>query len=223
MAYVFQFSVVADNWLLLLHGAWLTVRLTAMSIVLGSALAIVCAYALLYGRPWVRAAVRAYVEAIRNTPLLAQLFLAFFGLSQLGLRLSADQAALLGITLNLGAYATEIIRAGTLAVGPGQREAGAALGLSRYQTFRLVVLRPALAAIYPALASQYVLIMLGSSIVSAISAEDLSSVAAVLQTATFRAFEIYLAVTVLYLGLTLLMRQALLLAGRRAFSWVGAG
>src|SRR5260221_619456 len=95
-----------------------------------------------------RGAVLAYVEAIRNTPLLAQLFFIYFGLPAIGLRLDALPAALLTLVINLGAYSTEIVRAGIAAVPHGQLDAGAALGLTRWQVMRLIVLKPALKIVF---------------------------------------------------------------------------
>src|SRR5690606_20356432 len=141
-------------------------------------------------------------EAIRNTPLLIQIYIVFFGLPSMGLRLSADSAALLALALNVGAYATEIIRSGIQSISPGQVEAGRALGLRGGDIFRLIVLRPALKAIYPALTSQFIILMLYSSLVSVISANDLSSVANHVQSVTFRSFEVYILVTAIYFVLS---------------------
>ena len=147
--------------------------------------------------------VNAYIELIRNTPFLVQLFFFFFALPALGLRWSAHAAALVAMVVNLGAYATEIIRAGIESVPRGQIEAGLALNLKRHQVFRFIILKPALKAIYPALTSQFILLMLSSAVVSAISADDLTSVAANLQSQTFRSFEIYIVVTGIYLALAM--------------------
>ncbi len=107
------------------------------------------------------------------------------------------------MVVNLGAYATEIIRAGIESIPKGQIEAGLALNLKHHQIFRLIILKPALRAIFPALTSQFILLMLSSSVVSVISADDLTSVAANLQSQTFRSFEIYIVVTLIYLALAL--------------------
>src|SRR5271169_5246309 len=117
-----------------------------------------------------RGVTQGYIEAIRNTPFLVQLLLIYLGLPSLGLRLTPDQAALLAMVVNLGAYATEIVRAGIEAVPRSQIEAGRALGLKPWQIFRFVVLMPALRTVFPALASQFILVMLASSVVSVISA-----------------------------------------------------
>lgn len=209
MNYVFQFGVVVDNWPLLALGAWQTMELTLAAIALGTLLATACAFAQIVGGTVLRGAVRGYVEFFRNTPLLVQLFVIYFSLPGIGLRLDPWEAALLGMSINLGAYATEIIRGGIDAVPRGQVEAGYALGLSRFKVFRLVVLRQALRVAYPALASQYVLLMLGSSVVSAISAAELTGITNTLQSTTFRAFEFYFAATLLYLAMALAFRMLL--------------
>ena len=116
--------------------------------------------------------------------------------------------------LNLGAYSTEIVRAGLEAIPRNQIEAGHSLGLSGWQVFRHIVMMPALQIIYPALTSQFVLLMLATSVVSQISAPDLFHVASIIQSRTFRDFEIYAVVAVIYLGLALMFRMALL--GHRA-------
>ncbi len=148
--------------------------------------------------------IQAYIELIRNTPFLVQLFFFFFALPAIGLRWSPYTAALTAMVVNLGAYATEIIRAGIESIPKGQIEAGLALSLKPHQVFRLIILKPALRAIFPALSSQFILLMLSSAVVSVISADDLTSVAANLQSQTFRSFEIYIVVTLIYLSLALL-------------------
>jgi polar amino acid transport system permease protein len=211
VTYSFQFRDVFNNIDLLLVGMGYTLQLSAITMVIGLAIGVVMALTRTWG-PWpARWAAASYVEVIRNTPLLVQLFIIFFGLPSLGLRLSAEMAAVIALSVNLGAYATEIVRAGIEAVHKSQIEAGLSLGLSRLQVFRHVVLFPALAVIYPALASQFILLMLATSIVSLIAAEDLFHMAAFLESRTFRSFEIYLVVTGLYLVLALAFR--LLFAG----------
>jgi polar amino acid transport system permease protein len=175
-------------------------------------LAIVCAWGKTGGPAPLRWIINAYIELIRNTPFLVQLFFFFFALPALGLRWSAHTAALTAMVINLGAYATEIIRAGIESIPKGQIEAGLALNLKPHEIFRFVILKPALRAIYPALSSQFILLMLSSAVVSAISADDLTSVAANLQSQTFRSFEIYIVVSAIYLllslGFSLLFRIA---------------
>ena len=136
----------------------------------------------------------AYVEIIRNTPFIVQLFFVFFGLPAAGIKLTETTAAFLAMVFNLGAYSTEIIRAGIEAVPKGHLEAGASLAMSRLQILRYIVLKQAFQKVYPALSSQIVIVMLGSAVVSQISAEDLTYAANYIQSRNFRAFEVYLVV-----------------------------
>lgn len=206
MTYVFQFGIVFDKFHLLLEGAWLTVQLAALALVLGLSVAMICAYLRTAGPKPLRALAVAYVEAIRNTPFLVQLYIIFFALPAAGIRLEANEAALAAMVVNFGAYATEIVRAGIQSVPVGQIEVGKALGLKRFQIYRLIVLFPAIKAVFPALSSQFVLLLLGSSVVSAISAKELTAIANTLQSTTFRAFEVYIVVAVMYLAIAVAFR-----------------
>lgn len=199
MHYVFQFGVVWDNWPRLLNGALETIWMSVLASLLGMAVAAVCAY--VQGGRWRigKALVRGYIEVIRNTPLLVQLFIVYFSLPALGIRMDADEAAILGLGLNFGGYATEILRGGVEAIPLGETEAARALGLSRWRIFRHVVLFPAIRIAYPGLAAQFILILLGSAVVSAISAEELTSTVNTLQSTTFRSFEFYFTATLIYI------------------------
>ena len=219
MDYTFQFSDVFAAWPLLLKGTWITVQLSLVATVLGLIVAIFCAWAKTSGPTPLRWLVQIYIEVIRNTPFLVQLFFFFFALPAIGLRWSPYTAALTAMVVNLGAYATEIIRAGIESIPKGQIEAGLALSLKPHQVFRLIILKPALRAIFPALSSQFILLMLSSAVVSVISADDLTSVAANLQSQTFRSFEIYIVVTLIYLTLALLFTGLFRLIQRRALSY----
>jgi polar amino acid transport system permease protein len=203
MNYVFQFGDVWAAWRELLWGCWLTIQLSASAMVLGLLVAVFGALGKTMGPRPVRWLVDAYVEAIRNTPFLVQIFIIFFGLPRAGIMLTSNQAALLAMVVNVGAYATEIVRAGIESIGRGQIEAGLALGLRPLQVFRYVVLFPALATVYPALTSQFILLMLSSSVVSTISAQELTATANDIQSRTFRSFEIYIVVTAIYLALSM--------------------
>lgn len=217
MPFAFDFGPVIAHADTIADGVWLTLYLSAAGILLGLGLGVLLAMSRgLLPRPvqWV---LDAYIEVIRNTPFLIQLFIIFFGLPVLGLRLDAMQAAILTIMVNLGAYATEIIRAGIDNIHPSQIEAGASLALTRLQVFRHVVLMPALARVWPSLTSQFVLTLLSTSICSFISVQELSGSAAQVESDTFRSFETYITVTVIYLLLSLLLRLVLLLLGEVLF------
>ena len=206
MGYQFQFSVIWRNWDLFLNGMWLTIQVAGISTFLGLFIGMIGAGLQRTKNPFITAPIQAYIEIVRNTPFLIQLFFIFFGLSSMGLKLSADQAALIALSFNTGAYATEIVRAGIEAIRQGQIDAGQALGLSPLQIFRLIILPQALRTVYPALTSQFILIMLGSSMISIISAQELTFNANYLQSRTFRSFEIYLTTAVLYLFLSYFFR-----------------
>ncbi len=209
MHYVFQFGVVRDNWPVLLEGALATLWMSVAAFVLGLAFAVVCVFARSSPFAPLRLAVRAYVEVIRNTPLLVQLFIVYFSLPSIGIRLDADEAAVIGLALNFGGYAVEILRSGIEAVPQGQIEAATALGLRKLRIFRHIVLFPAVRVSYPSLASQFILILLGSSVVSAISAEELTSIVNSLQSTTFRSFEFYFAALFIYLAMAAVARLVL--------------
>jgi polar amino acid transport system permease protein len=207
--YAFHFNVVLDHWRELAEGAWLTVQLSTLAMVIGLALATVCAYGKTSSSSPVRWLTTGYVDVIRNTPFLVQLFIFYFSLPVLGLRLDAGQAAVAAMVVNFGAYGTEILRAGIEAVPRSQSDAAKALGLSRLQIFRYVVLFQALKVVFPALASQFVLLMLASSVVSAISAVELTAITNSLQSTTFRPFEFYFVTTGIYLSMALGLRALL--------------
>jgi polar amino acid transport system permease protein len=159
--------------------------------------------------------VMGFVELIRNTPFLVQIYFIFFALPLAGIILNPTVTAIIALGINGGAYAIEIIRGGVQSIHKGQIEAGLALGLHRGQVFRLIVLRPALRAIFPSLTSQFILLTLTTSIASAISAYELTSVAGIIESNSFRSFEVYGVVTLLYLAMsTLLMRMFGLISAR---------
>ena len=215
MAYQFVFTPVFEHADLLLKGAGFTLALTVTGAVLGIGLGIVGAICRAWQlKPFDRI-FGAYVEVIRNTPFLVQLFFIFFGLPSLGVKMGEWEAAVLAMVINLGAYSTEIIRAGVIATPRGQLEAAASLAMSRAETFRHVVLRPALQKVWPALTSQVIIVMLGSAVCSQIATEELTFAANFIQSRSFRAFETYFVTTGIYFLLAVLLRQVLMALGRR--------
>jgi polar amino acid transport system permease protein len=221
MAYKFDLMATFDYTDVLIKGVVTTVELIGAGGVIGLAVGIFGAWARTQGPGWLRPLVSGYVELIRNTPFLVQLFFIFFGLPSIGIQISEMQAAILAMVINLGAYSTEIIRAGVAAVGRGQIEAALSLSMTRLQVFRHIILRPALQKIWPALSSQIVIVMLGSSICSQIAVEELSFAANFIQGRNFRAFEAYFVATVIYLALAILLRQLLRIIGTRYISTGG--
>ncbi|WP_111637372.1 amino acid ABC transporter permease [Marinomonas shanghaiensis] len=196
-----------------------TVELTVLTTILGVALGTVCATVRQYGNRAGQSVVSVYVELIRNTPFIVQLFFIFFGLPALGMMLSPWQASMIALTINLGAYSTEIIRAGLASISKGQVEAAKVLGLNFRQTLTRVIFIPAFEKIYPALTSQCIIVMLGSAVISQISVQDLTYAANLVQSRNFRAFESYLVTALLYLGLSILLRFAFNALGKRLFAY----
>ena len=217
MNFSLHFEAVFAESDLIWRGILLTIGLSATAIVLGTMIAVALVAMRSLGNGATRLGVDSYVELLRNTPFLVQLFMVFFGLPLVGFRMSGTQAALFAMTLNLSAYATEIIRAGVESIHRSQVEAGLSLSLSRLQVFRYVVMKPAFAKIWPALSSQFVLMLLASSICSFISVPELSGAASIIEQRTFRSFETYIVVTVIYLLLALALKIILAWLGHWLF------
>ena len=211
----FDFIAVLLQWPLLAKGVLWTLGLTAISAVIGLVVGTLCAWARSSGPLWLRWVVGSYVELIRNTPFIVQLFFVFFGLPAAGVKLTPETASVIAMVINLGAYAAEIIRAGIEATPKGQFEAAASLALSKLQTFRYVVLPPALQKVWPALTSQIIIVMLGSAVCGQISTEELSYAANLIQSRNFRAFEAFIIATGIYLLLSVGVRALLNWAGPR--------
>ncbi|CAB3654105.1 amino acid ABC transporter permease [Achromobacter xylosoxidans] len=217
MNYTFDFASVLEQWPLLAQGAWVTVKLSFCATVLGFILGTLCALARNSGMGWLRAVAGGYVELIRNTPLLIQAYFLIFGLSSAGLTMPIMAGAVLALVINIGAYTCEIVRAGIESIPKDQLEAGECLALSRLQVFWHVVLRPAVERVYPSLTSQFVLLMLASSIMSAVGAEELLGVANRIQSDTYRNFEVFIVLWGVYLALSWLMRLGFWLLAQVVF------
>jgi polar amino acid transport system permease protein len=198
-------------------GVITTVELTLLATVGGLILGTLCAAGRTSRQSWLRILCAVYVELTRNTPFIVQLFFIFFGLPALGLKLTAWEAGMFAMVVNLGAYSAEIIRAGIDATPRGQWEAGKTLGLSQRQIFVRIILPPAYQRVYPALVSQCIIVMLGSAVVSQISVEELTFAANFAQSRSFLSFEAYTLTAVIYLILAIAMRQAFALIHRKAF------
>jgi polar amino acid transport system permease protein len=216
-----DFLAVLSEWPLLLTGIGWTLLLTLAAVLVGTTLAVGCAWVRARGfgaalaPAWLRHLVAGYVELIRNTPFIVQLFFIFFGLPAAGVRLSAETASFIAMVINLGAYATEIIRAGLEATPKGQHEAAESLALDRRQIFLHVVLPPALRKVWPSLVSQIIIVMLGSSVCGQISTPELTYAADLIHSRNFRSFEAFIVVGLLYLALAIGVRHALNWAGPR--------
>jgi polar amino acid transport system permease protein len=212
-----DFSVVLERWPLFADGAVMTLKLAFMAILIGGAIGTFCAIGRGSSNRFIAGLCAAYVETIRNTPLLVQIFLVYFGLASIGFKFSAFSVAAAALAINVGAYTAEIMRAGFEAIPPGQIEAAEGLALSRVQIYWHVILLPAIEKVYPSLTSQFVLLMLASSVTSQISAEELTAVANYVQSDTYRAFETYILVALAYIALSLVLRAAFWALGQVLF------
>jgi len=213
----FDFGAVLAEWPLLVKGVAWTLGLTAIATLIGMVVGVACAWARSSGPGWLKWLVGTYVELVRNTPFIVQLFFIFFGLPAAGIRLSPEVASIIAMVINLGAYATEIIRAGLDATPRGQIEAALSLAMNRWQIFTRVVLPPALRKVWPSMVSQIIIVMLGSAVCGQISTQELSYAANLIQSRNFRAFEAFIIGTLVYLSLSIALRHLLNWAGPRYF------
>ena len=212
-----DFSGTLARWPVFADAAVITMALSAAAMLLGLIIGVLGAAARLSRVALLRGVGRCYVELFHNTPFLVQIYIIYFGLPTIGLRITPLPAGLLSLSLYSGAYLTEIVRAGIQSTERGQIEAARSLGLSKYRTFRHVVLKPALAAVYPSLTSQFILTMLASSIVSTISIPELTGAANDVQGLTFRSLEAYLVVAGIYIVMTGIFKGGFAMLGRSMF------
>ena len=217
MDYEFDFMGVSPYYNEIIKGIQLTIGITVLTTVLGIFLGILGVSIKVGNNKFLQNIVGSFVEIFRNTPFIVQLFFIFFGLPALGLKLTAVEAGIIAMVLNLAAYSTEIIRAGVESIGKGQWEAGKTMGLRWSQTFIHIILPQAFTKISPALISQCIIVMLGSSVLSQISVEELTFSANFIQSRTFLSFESYFIVAGIYLVLAIIMRFILTRISEKLF------
>jgi polar amino acid transport system permease protein len=219
MSYKFDFSVVWDRAPELLFASLGTLGLALAGMALALVIGVVGVAARTSKMRAIRAPVVAFVEIVRNTPFLVQIFFIYFALPLMGIRLNPTVTAIIALGINGGAYAIEIIRGGVESINKGQIEAGLALGLHRGEVFRKIVLKPALRAIYPSLTSQFVMLTLTTSVCTSIAAYELTSAAQMIESDTFRSFEVYFSVTGMYLVISTLMMGLFAIISRIYFNY----
>ncbi|HLU03686.1 MAG TPA: amino acid ABC transporter permease [Advenella sp.] len=217
MTYEFDFSSVFAYWQFFLDGARTTVVMSFWSTLAGFVLGVMCAIARSSSISWLSKTVGAYVEIIRNTPLIIQSYFLIFGMSSVGVTMPILVGAILALVINITAYTCEIVRAGIESVPRSQREAGECLGLSPLQVYWHIILVPALERVYPALTSQFILLMLVTSVLSAVGTEDLFGVAGQVQSMTFRNFEVFIILWGIYLAMSLMVRAIFWLLAKLLF------
>jgi len=217
--YKLDFSVVLERFPELLWGCVGTLALAVAGMSLALVIGVVGVLMRQSRLAALRTMAKVFVEVIRNTPFLVQIFFLFFALPFMGLRLSPTITAIFALGINGGAYAIEIIRGGVESIPRGQTEAGFALGLSKAQIFRFIIFKPAMRTIYPALVSQFIMLTLTTSICSSISAYELTYVAQQIDAETFRSIEVYLTITGMYLMISWLVMSLFAAIAQRSFSY----
>jgi len=198
------------------QGALVTLELTAVGLVAGFVLGLAAALGRTYGSRWVRAIAVSYIELFRGTPLLAQLFLIYFGLPGLGLTLPRMTSAFLALGLNSGAYQAEYLRGALLAIGQGQMMAGRAIGLARWQTIWQVILPQALRLVIPSWSNEPISLLKSTSIAFLIAVPDLMTRAKSIAARTYDPISTYMAVAVVYLVLVFILNEGRKWLERRA-------
>ena len=196
------FDAVTRNLDFILAGIVLTIAISVASILFGLVIGIVVAAARLSRIRIINLISTAYVELIRNTPLLVQLFILYFGLPELGIRPTAIQAAIIALSVNNGAYLSEIIRGGLQSVPRGQVEAAAAIGLSQRTAYIEVLLPLGLRSVVPAITNQFILTILGTSVVSVIGVPELTNQILYIDSRVFRTVELLIFLTLAYAVMT---------------------
>ena len=215
MAYQLDPSVIIKYLPLFLKGVFLTVEISFFAILLGLPIGILAAVARTSRFKILNFVGAVYVEVFRNTPLLIQIFIIFFGLPGLGIKLSPYISGLTALVLYVGAYNAEVIRAGLEAVPRGQIEAAKSLGLTGVQTFLYIILPQAFQISLPALGNNWVALVKNSSLVSVIGMVELTWVTFDLNALTFRSFELFGTATIFYLILIFILINILAFVEKR--------
>lgn len=212
----FDWSLIWDNIPILLQGAVITIQITVMAVGCGFFIGMIAALANLSRFKIVRLLVKCYVELFRGTPLLVQIFMFYFALPMvIGQSINPYVAAVTACSINSGAYVSEIFRAGIQSIDKGQMEAGRSLGLTWAQTMRYIVMPQAFKAIIPPLGNEFIAMMKDTSLVSVIGFEELTRRGQLIIARTYGSFEIWTAVAIIYLIMTLSISQLVAFLERR--------
>ncbi len=196
-----------------------TIELTLLCVAAGVLIGLICSFLYKNGNSVTRKTIYWYVEFFRNTPSLIQLFVVFFLLPDLGLSFSPFVAATIALSLYFGAYTTEIFRSGLDSIPGAQIEAGECLGLTKFQIYKNIVILPALRNVYQSMSAQVIILLLGTSLASQISANELFHVATFVESRSYLSFEVYAVVCMVYFCLVLVFKLIMSLLGRAMFRW----
>jgi polar amino acid transport system permease protein len=217
LSYTLQYGQVWGYVPYLLAGAVLTLQLAGIAFLVGALIGLACASILSFGPRPARLAVRAYVTFFLNTPLLVQVFFIFFVLPEAGILLSPFAACAIGMSLNAGAYMTEIERAGFASLRRAELDAAETLGFTLVQTIWFVIVPHIVRALFPPLSNQFIIQIMTTSLAAIFAVEELTGRAYNINAQTFRTLEVFSILAVIYVVLTILASAVLVLAGRRLF------
>ena len=200
----FDLSLIASSFPLLLRGAGLTLEITALSVGIGLLLGLLLSLLQLSKSPFLSIPAKVYVDFIRGTPLLIQIFIIYFALPNIvGHRIDPYVAAVAACSLNSGAYIAEIFRGGIQSISLGQYRAGLSLGMTNTQTMRYIILPQAFKRIIPPMGNEFIAMLKDSSLVSVIGFEELTRSGQLIIAETYGTLEIWTCVAIIYLTLTL--------------------
>lgn len=204
----FFFVLIPKFMPYLLQGAVITIQLSIVSMAFAIVIGMVCALGALYGRAWVRMLVAAYVEVMRDIPLLVVLLIIYFTLPQIGISLPGFWAGVLGLSLNVGAYLSEVFRSAISVVDKGEKEAALSLGMSQVRAFTRVTLPQAMRVAIPTVGGFFIALLKDSSLVSFIAVEELLRHGTILISNTFRSMEVYMMVGFIYFVMSFIASRA---------------
>jgi len=214
---MFDLGLIVDSVPFLLRGAVYTVQVSVLAIAFGLVLGWLFGLASVSGVAALRAVTGCYVQFIRGTPLLVQIFLIYFGLPVLGLNLPAYWSGVIALGLNSGGFQAEIVRAGIESIDRGQTEAARSIGMSRFQTLVFILVPQTIRRVLPPLTNELITLVKSSSLLSAIAALELTHAGQLIIARTFAPFEIYAAVALIYLAMVSVLSRASALLEKRVF------
>ena len=218
MNYTFQIGVAFAQLPELLQGAIVTFELGLLTFWGGALIGLLGASLKTFGGRFLSGLAGAYVIFFTNTPALIQIYFLYFGLPEFGIRWDSFTCVLIGLTLNAGAYLTEIMRAGFISVHRTEMEAAETLGMSLVQQIRFVIVPHIAKTIYPALANFYIVILvMGTSVGAVVGVDELTGTAINISTENYRWIEMFVVVAGIYVVLTFIASLSLALFGRLAF------
>lgn len=217
MSYTLQFGQVWGYLPYLAAGAWISLQIAFFAFLGGMVLGLLGAMGKSFGPAWVKKLIQGYVVFFMNTPQLVQIYFLYFALPDAGILLSSYEAVLIGMTLNAGAYLTEIQRAGFESVHQNELDAAETLGMSRWQSVRYVILPHIMRILFPPLSNHYILMTLGTSMAAIFGVEELTGRAFNVNAETFRSIEVFSLTAGLYVVITLIASTLLALLGRHLF------